>query len=258
MLLCLDIGNSAVKGALFDGEALDRVVQVDVAPSGATEEGADRWRHALHGALDGASLTRAGIVSVVPNAVPPAVAALQMLTETAVTVVRTDMALPFTLDYDTPQTLGTDRLAAAAAAWARYGAPAARSVIAVDAGTAVNYEVIDRHGVYRGGAISAGPALVQQALRRGTAQLPTVPLTMPKSPLGTSTRTAMQSGILHGFVDGVRGMIDRLADALDDTPLLVLTGGWRSVLADQIDAVHHIVPHLVLDGVRVLLELNPE
>lgn len=257
MLLALDIGNSAVKGGLFDGETVAQVFHVDVTPSETSGEGdGNRWGRALQSHLADVSVDRVGVVSVVPEAIPAAEAALTELTGAPVVVVHHEMTLPFVLNYETPQTLGTDRLAAAASAWMRYGAPASRSIIAIDAGTAVNYEVVDRDAVYRGGAIGAGPALVQQALRSGTAQLPTVPLTVPDDVIGTSTRTAMQSGILHGFVGSVRGMIDRLSTALPDTPLIVLTGGWSTVLEDELAPVDHVVPHLVLDGVRVLLDLN--
>lgn len=252
MLLALDIGNSAVKGALFDGGTTTRVFHVETASNGDAE----RWDEALHAHLAEATVERIGLVSVVPDAVPRVEAALAARTDAPVTRIHYEMQLPFALHYDTPQTLGADRLAAAASAWVQYGAPASRSVIAIDAGTAVNYEVVDRNGVYRGGAIGAGPALVQQALRSGTAQLPSVPLTVPDDVIGTSTRTALQSGILYGFVDSVRGMVNRLTGALDDTPLVVLTGGWSSVLEGELDSVDRVVPHLVLDGVRVLLELN--
>jgi type III pantothenate kinase len=265
MLLTLDVGNSAVKGGLFEGGEIAAVVRVDVAEPG--NETAETWERALRDAVQAAvgevDLERAGLASVVPGAVPAAVQALEAVTGSEVVVVSTEMPLPFRLDYDTPQTLGVDRLAAAAAAWVQFGRGAGdagtgeaanRSVVAVDAGTAVNYEVVHRAGRYCGGAIAAGPALVQRALRSGTAQLPTVPLTFPDSPVGQSTRTAMQSGVMWGFVDGVQGMIDRLTATLPDTPALVLTGGWRDALSPRLDAEHTVVPHLVLEGVRVLME----
>ena len=262
MILTLDIGNSAVKGGLFDGNTLTSVFHVDIAPSGtAGAEDADRWARALRTPLreslrSDATIQRVGVVSVVPDALPAAETALRQITNARVATIHTGMALPFTLAYETPQTLGGDRLAAAVAAWTQHGAPASRSVLAVDAGTAVTYDIVDADGVYRGGAIGAGPALTQQALRAGTAQLPTVPLTFPDDVLGTSTQTALQSGILWGFVGSVRGMIDRLADRLPHAPVVVLTGGWHDVLAARLDGIDHADPHLVLRGVRVLLALN--
>jgi type III pantothenate kinase len=158
------------------------------------------------------------------------------------------MDLPFALDYETPDTLGTDRLAAAAAGWVYYGRVTPQSIVVVDAGTAVNYEVIHRDGIYQGGAIAAGPALMREALRAGTAQLPDVPMAFPDQSVGRSTRTALPTGIMSGLVDSVRGM--------SDSPRLVLTGGWSQLLADHLKAEAQHAPHLVLRGVRLLTTMN--
>jgi type III pantothenate kinase len=260
--LALDIGNSAVKGGLFTGDHLDRVFHVEMSlddPSGEAAGGT--WTCALRPHLRDTTVDAVGIASVVPEAVPIAQNVVRDLTGADVAIVDAEMPLPFELAYDTPQTLGADRLAAAAAAWLRYGGGAngstdatRRSVIAVDAGTAVTYEVIDAGGVYRGGAIAAGPVLTQRTLRSGTAQLPTVPLVFPTSPIGTSTRDAMQSGIMWGFVDSVQGMTNRLSALLPDEPVILLTGGWSPVLAEHLDHVDHVAPHLVLEGVRALVQ----
>ena len=248
MLLTLDIGNSAVKTGLFEGETLVRVESI--APPEAEPE-ARSWQEALASALDDATIDRIGLVSVVPARTEAVTSALRVLTSAPITAVRPDMDLPFELDYDTPDTLGNDRLAAAAAGWVQYGRDGPRSVLVVDAGTAVNYEVIHRDGRYQGGAIDAGPVLVRQSLRTGTAQLPEVPLSLPETPVGASTQTALQSGIMWGLVESVRGMRTRLAQTLPDTPRLILTGGWSALLTDHLDEAHH-APHLVLHGVRLL------
>jgi len=259
--LALDVGNSAVKGGLFVGDELARIFHVEVNLSEPSSEAAgDAWIRALRPHLADADISDIGLASVVPEAIPVAEQAVRTLTGADVVTVDADMPLPFEMAYDTPQTLGADRLAAAAAAWVRHRGPASerRSVVAVDAGTAVTYDVVDAGGTYRGGAIAAGPVLMQRALRSGTAQLPTVPLVFPDQVIGRSTRDAMQSGIMWGFVDGVRGMLDRLASTLDDPPVVLLTGGWSPILADHLDGVDDIVPHLVLDGVRILVQGSRE
>jgi len=255
MLLTLDIGNSAVKAGLFEGETLVRVASIDPPEAETTEQQATHWRNAFAPLLGNATIDQIGLVSVVPSRAEGVTSALRSLTSAPVTAVRPEMDLPFALDYETPDTLGTDRLAAAAAGWVRYGRDAGRSVLVVDAGTAVNYEVIHRDGIYQGGAIDAGPALVRQALRTGTAQLPEVPLTLPDTPVGQSTQTALQSGIMWGLVESVRGMRTRLAQPLPDLPELVITGGWSDLLTDHLDDAHH-APHLVLRGVRLLTLQN--
>lgn len=256
MFLALDIGNSAVKGGFFDDAELVRVFSVSresVSVSGSSTT--SRWVEALSPHLPDASLDGVGLASVVPSTATAVTAALDALTDVPVTLIRPTMPLPFELDYETPDTLGTDRLAAAAAGWARFGATASppRSVIVVDAGTAVTGEIVHRAGIYQGGIITAGPALIRRALHTGTAQLPEGPLTLPDDPVGRSTQSALQSGIMWGLVDGVRGMVDRLAATLPDSPFVVLTGGWGPVLANHLDRLDHNRPHLVLEGIRVLV-----
>jgi type III pantothenate kinase len=253
MFLALDIGNSAVKGGLFDNAALERVFTVPIDAGDGT---AAAWAAALRPHLEGETVTQVGLSSVVPATADAVAAALRQTPGAPLTRVRPTMPLPFRLDYETPDTLGADRLAAAAAGWARYGRAAAppRSVLVVDAGTAVTGEVVHREGVYRGGVIAAGPALVRRALQTGTAQLPDVPLALPDDPVGRSTTTALQSGIMWGLVDAVDGMIGRLAATLPDAPVVAATGGWAELLAEHVDPVDHTAPDLVLDGVRVLVQ----
>lgn len=257
MWLALDIGNSAAKGGLFRGEALRRTFRLHVQQKAS----AHAWDEALHSELEGCTIERIGLTSVVPGATKALRAALQPFSEAAPEIIHPALRLPFRLAYETPETLGTDRLAAAAAAWVLYGTSdegVPRSVVAIDAGTALTYEVIGREGIYRGGAIGPGPFLLRQALQTGTAQLPGVPLELPAQSIGRSTDEALQSGIMYGFLDGVRGMLERLARSLGEEPFVVATGGWSPFLRRHLKAVRCVEPHLVLKGIRLLLELNSE
>lgn len=257
MLLTLDIGNSAVKGGLVAEGELTRVFSVAPPDPDPADQETAYWRDALTPHLSDTTITQIGLVSVVPSRTEAVTGALRPLTGAPTTFVHPDLELPFALDYETPDTLGADRLAAAAAGWVHHGRDGPRSVLVVDAGTAVNYEVVHRDGIYQGGAIGAGPALVQEALRGGTAQLPDVSLSLPEAPVGQSTQTALQSGVVWGLIESVRGMHTRLAQSLPDTPRVVLTGGWSGLLTDHLGDTHH-APHLVLRGVRLLTEMNRE
>jgi type III pantothenate kinase len=256
MLLTLDVGNSAVKGGLFaESECVD-VFSVSLGTiESSTQSPETAWRDALAPHLPGASIEQVGLASVVPATADAVVAALADRTDAPVTRIRPTMPLPFELGYETPDTLGTDRLAAAVGGWEQFGRSTSpsRSVIVVDAGTAVTCEVVHRDGIYEGGTIAAGPVLARQALQSGTAQLPTVPLDLPGEPVGRSTRTALQSGIMWSLVDSVRGMTTRLAATLPDEPQIVVTGGWGALLADHIDHRTHHAPHLVLHGIHLLI-----
>ncbi|QXD14303.1 type III pantothenate kinase [Rhodocaloribacter litoris] len=254
MWLALDIGNSSVKGGLFEGSGLVHTFRLDLTRRDPPEA----WDAALRAALAGQRVERAGVASVVPPVVEGVRAVLSRLTGAAPVVVHPGLRLPLRLAYETPHTLGADRLAAAVAAWTRYGhAPETpRDVVALDAGTAVTYDVVDRTGTFLGGPIGAGPVLVRQGLATGTAQLPEVPLERPVEVIGRSTREALQSGILYGFIDSVAGMLARLAARLGRRPYVVATGGWAPFLADHLDAIDHVEPHLVLQGIYDLMVLN--
>lgn len=255
MFLAVDIGNSAVKCALFDGDDVVRTFSVFPPGDSPDPAPAEHWLEELAPHLDNVDIDQIGLVSVVPARTTPVTEALERRTDAPITALKSDASIPFALSYDTPETLGVDRLAAAAAGWVSYGRDAGRSVIVVDAGTAVNYEVVRRDGTYLGGAIAPGPALARESLRRGTAQLPEVSLDLPDTPVGRSTQSGLRSGIMWGLVDSVQGMVRRGAQDLPDTPVLVLTGGWSQLLADHLDHDHRS-PLLVLRGVRILTLIN--
>lgn len=252
MWLVLDIGNSAAKGGFFDGDALTHPFRIPWPG----EAPATSWDATFEEQLRDRPITRAGVASVVPAATPRVQALLDRLAKVEAELIHHQMRLPFALAYETPHTLGVDRLAAAAAAWTRYGPD--RPVVVLDAGTAVTYDVVDRRGVFRGGAIGAGPELMRQALAHGTAQLPPVPLEQPVTPVGRTTQEAIQAGLMYAFLDSVRGMLDRISVSLGEQPVVVATGGWSPFLEERLDAINHVDPHLVLRGVRALMLLNRE
>ena len=131
-------------------------------------------------------------------------------------------------------------------------------MIALDAGTALTLDAIRADGVFLGGSIGPGPNLLVRALHAGTAQLPIVPLVLPEQPVGRTTQEAIQVGVMWGFLESARGLLRRLAEALGDDPIVVATGGWGALLSERLADVHRYNPHLVLHGVRALLEWNGE
>lgn len=60
-----------------------------------------------------------------------------------------------------------------------------------------------------------------------------------------------------GFVESVRGLLARITASLEGPSTIAVTGGWHALLAREIDAIDHVAPHLVLEGIRVLMQLNP-
>jgi len=149
--------------------------------------------------------------------------------------------------YRNPAQLGTDRWASLIAARQLVRGAA----IVVNAGTAVTIDALDAQGVFRGGVILPGFALMASALASGTAGLPRAAGQFEVFPDNTA------DAIATGAVLAVSGAIDRMHGALSamgPTPRIVLSGGAASAIAPHLTAPIVSVPYLVLEGLRVVAE----
>ncbi len=137
---------------------------------------------------------------------------------------------PLGLDYKNPNTIGADRLADAAAAVERYGAP----VLVMDFGTALTAAVVTEDKVWRGGVIAPGFPLMRDYLFERTAKLPRMKLGSGKAPkIGRSTLEAMRFGALVGYRGMVREIVMQLEKNFSSKFKCVATGGFAKwALAD--------------------------
>ncbi|CAN5499961.1 type III pantothenate kinase [soil metagenome] len=251
MKLILDIGNTAIKAGLFNGAHL---VRASVFSDRSDLDSV------IEDFLLGEAVGSTAFASVVPGERERAVQALTRLTGVEPVEVGAASALPITLSYLTPETLGADRIAAAVAAFMLYGSDESgvpRPVIAVDAGTALTIEVVTAGGDYLGGAIAPGPRLLSGSLHAGTAQLPEISLELPDVAIGRSTTEAMQVGVMSGFAGAVERLLRGASECLDATLVVIATGGWAPFLLQEVSAVDIVAPHLVLDGIRLIADHAP-
>lgn len=163
-----------------------------------------------------------------------------------------EMPLPLTIDYGTPGTLGADRIAAAVGAWSLFPG---KSLLVVDAGTAVTYDVVTADGHFAGGNIAPGISMRLAALNRYTARLPLVqmPHTIDTTAfLGHDTRSAMILGAVYGIVGSVAYYKSRLPE---DT-VVVMTGGWARELSKLCDFKVEVDPDLASKGLNRILTYN--
>ncbi len=249
VFLAVDIGNSSIKAARYASGVWEAPVSFRSSVDAPPEAWAPRFAKMASG------VQACGVCSVVPALQERIVPALFHATGHEPFVVRARGPLPFAMGYLTPDTLGNDRVAAAAAAWLLYGGPARRPVLSFDAGTAITLDAVDltpEGPVYRGGAILPGPHTLKRSLARGTAQLPEVTWERPERVIGRSTSEAIQSGLTALVLDGMAGLLRRTAAELSAPPLIIASGGWGGWLAKRLDGIDHVAPRLVLDGIRLL------
>ncbi len=151
---------------------------------------------------------------------------------------------------DRPKELGSDLLAAAIAARSAYGSP----LVVVGFGTATTYGAVSREGIYVGAAIAPGIQISIDALVDRTAKLPHVALEAPADPIGRDTVSALQSGIIYGFVGQTEGIVARMRGAIGLDARVVATGGLADIVAANTPVIDAVEPHLVLFGLREFFE----
>jgi len=158
------------------------------------------------------------------------------------------------IDYPKPRSIGADRLANAAAAAELYGFPA----VVVDFGTAVTFDVISERRAYVGGVIAPGLEAMTNFLYQRTALLPRISLKEPRRAVGKSTIEAMLSGALFGYRGLVREILARIkAEQFAQKKVCVIaTGGYARLIAAGLPEIGVIRPHLTLEGLRIVANLN--
>ena len=153
------------------------------------------------------------------------------------------------LDYPRPETIGADRLADAAGAVSRYGAP----VLVMDFGTALTAAIVTDDGVWRGGVIAPGFPLMRDYLFERTAKLPRMALGRGRAPkIGRSTEEAMRFGALVGYRGMVREIATTLRNNFKQDFKLVATGGFARWALKGLDLPFVIDPTLTLYGAGLL------
>ncbi len=255
LLLAIVINNTQVKIGLYREAALLHHWRVATD----REKTADEYAMLLRSffASVGHSLEEVGGVAV-SSVVPPVMDTVERLSRTylgaAPLVVGPGIRTGMRILYENPKEVGADRICNAVAAYATYGGPA----IVVDLGTATTFSAISADGDFLGGAIAPGIGISVDALSEAAAQLYRVELTKPKTAIGRSTVTAMQSGILFGFVGQVEEILRRMQEELGAPAVTIATGGWADLVVRECRSVRHHEPLLGLEGLRIIFERNRE
>lgn len=258
MLLAFDIGNTDTKVGFFtrgDGGAVALALAREWRVGTARNRTADEIGMLIATLLRSADITPDAVRAiVVSSVVPQADLALSqgcreyLGQEPAFFTAATQTLIEVTTDR--PRELGSDMLAAAVAARETYGTP----LIVLGYGTATTFTAVSREGELLGTAIAPGIRISIDALVDRTAKLPQIALDAPNGPIGRDTVSAMQAGIIFGFVGQAEGMIARLKHAIGEDACVVATGGLAHVIAKHTPAIDAVEPHLVLEGLRLFYE----
>ncbi|MEQ8470126.1 MAG: type III pantothenate kinase [Marinoscillum sp.] len=233
----VDIGNSKIKSALFEGDELKSKIQT----------------YRLQDLLDHYGFgSHQWIFSSVNNSNQEIT---EIFNQESHLILSRETPLPIVLNYDTPETLGVDRVAAAVGG--SYNYPE-KNVLIIDAGTCITYDVVSKVGAFEGGVIAPGLQMRMKSMNHYTKRLPDISedwsQIMLKN-LGKSTRECLLAGSFAAIVHEMNGFIDQFKKEYPEL-VVILTGGDANYFESKVKAPIFADFDLVLRGLNRILNHN--
>lgn len=258
MILCIDVGNTNLKFAVFEGEELKCSWRAATDLKRTSDEyGAQLTEMLAINGLKKGDITGGIFSSVVPSLDYTVEHMFSAYLGIVPLAIAPGLKTGLKMRADNAKEVGADRIVNNVAAIRTYGAN--KPMIVVDFGTATTFNVIDAEGAFIGGVIAPGIKGSLDSLVSGTAKLPRVEIVAPKSVIATNTVTNMQAGIVFGFAGLVESIVARIKAELKSKDVLTIaTGGFSETIARETKCIDVIDKTLTLKGLKYLYYLNTE
>lgn len=269
MILTLDIGNTSIHGGVFPSTSAPEPT-LQFRKSTQTALSSDEFGLFLRAVLrengfQPEKIREIALCSVVPDAIHSIRGACTKYFNTAPFVLQAGAKTGLRIKYRNPLEVGSDRIANAIAAIRLFPG---KNLIVVDYGTATTFCAVTAEKDYLGGLILPGFRISMEALENRTARLPSVELLKPTQLVGQSTVESIQAGLYYGNLCAVKGITERIREQYfrdttraGESPanqtLVIGTGGFSRLLESE-GVFDHLVPELVLLGLRDALRMNAE
>ena len=253
MLLVMDVGNTNVSIGVYRDERLCYHWRISTYREKTEDE---------YGMIFGQLLGHVGLTfqdikgMIISSVVPPIMPTLERMCSRYFhlkpLIVGPGVKTGLHIKYDNPKEVGADRIVNAVAAIQEYGAP----IIIVDFGTATTYCYVNEDNQYLGGVIAPGIEISTEALYSRAAKLPRIEITRPANIIAKNTVSAMQSGIIYGFIGQVEAIVTRIKQQSQQNPKVVATGGRAAMIANETPIIDIVDPFLTLKGLRFIYSKN--
>jgi type III pantothenate kinase len=239
MNLALDLGNTLVKAALFEQGKLLKIAQFSqINELFNSPEFLSKADHIITASVTNDHLQIATKISPKKHL-----------------LFEPQTPIPIANKYRSPQTLGSDRLAASIGAFALFPS---QNVLTIDAGTCIKYNFVNEKNEFLGGAISPGLQMRLKALNHFTNKLPLVDLNENFDELvGKDTEGSLLSGALLGAISEIEKTIEKY-EAQFSTIKVIFTGGDAPYLGKKLKNRFFTEPNLVMLGLNKVLNYNIE
>ncbi|KOO48208.1 type III pantothenate kinase [Viridibacillus arvi] len=253
MILVMDTGNTNISLGIFNDDKLMHHWRMETDPHKTEDEYAMQVK-SLFTHVDLSFTDIDGII--ISSVVPPIMFSLEAMCRKYFSleplIVGPGVKTGLNIKYENPREVGADRIVNAVAALHEYESP----LIIVDFGTATTYCYLNDKGDYMGGAIAPGINISTEALFARASKLPRVEIMRPGNVIGKNTVSAMQSGIVYGYVGQVEGIVSRIKMQSKKEPLVIATGGLASLIAKESTIIDIVDPFLTLKGLRIIYKRN--
>ena len=256
MILTLDIGNTNIKTALFEGMEMVQYWRVSTDRNMSSDEyGILLMNLFAHNHISPEQVDGIMISSVVPQINFTIEHMCRTYFKQEPRIIGPGIKTGINIKYENPRELGSDRIANAVAAYELYGGPC----ITIDFGTATSFGVISEKGEFLGGAICPGLKLAAEALTERAAKLPRFELVKPESVIGRNTVTNMQAGIVYGYIGQINYLIDRMKKELGaPNAKVIATGGLAVLVAGESNVIDVMDGLLTLKGLCLIHRKNAD
>ena len=254
MILTLDIGNTNMKTALFDGMEMKQYWRLSTNRNRTSDE----YGMAMMNLLNHYGIDRSEVEGIMMSSVVPQINfTIEHMCRSYFGMeprfIGPGVKTGINIKYENPRELGSDRIASAVAAYELYGGPC----ITIDFGTATTFGVISAKGEFLGGAICPGLRLAADALTERTAKLPRFELVKPENVIGRNTVTNMQAGIVYGYIGQIKYLVNRMKKEMGVEGIKVIaTGGLAVLVAGESSVIDVMDGLLTLKGLRIIYEKN--
>lgn len=258
MVICIDIGNTNIKYAIYDGDALKFSFRVATDLKKTSDEYGALLTSMLAANDVQVSEIEGGIISSV---VPSLDYTIDKMCEIYLHVqplkIAPGLKSGLNIRCDDAREVGADRIVNCVSAIVGYGD--GNPMIVIDFGTATTFNIINENNEFIGGVISPGIKGSLDSLVNGTAKLPRVEIEAPKSIIAKNTVTNMQAGIVFGFAGLVEYIVKRIKKELKrDDVVTIATGGFSTIISKEISCIDVVDKLLTLKGLKYLYYLNTQ